>query len=61
MFWVFLFGTIFRHYIYKVLATLLPSLIKVGDLEIDEDLDNYFNTLDDHDRNWSIKEEENAR
>jgi len=40
---------------------LAPRLIKVGDLEIDEDLDNYFNTLDDHDRNWSIKEEENGR
>lgn len=59
-FWIFLFGTIFRDHIYKVLAAILPSLIKVGDLEIDEDLDNYFNTLDDHDRNWSIKEEENA-
>lgn len=61
MFWIFLTGTIFRHQIYKGLAFLLPSLIKVGDLEIDEDLDNYFNTLDEHDRNWSIKEEENAR
>lgn len=61
MFWIFLTGTIFRHQIYKGLAYLLPSLIKVGDLEIDEDLDNYFNTLDEHDRNWSIKEEENAR
>ena len=61
MFWVFLAGTIFRHQIYKGLAYLMPALIKVGDLEIDEDLDNYFHTLDDHDRNWSIKEEENAR
>ena len=61
MFWVFLAGTIFRHQIYKVLAYLFPNVIRVGDLEIDEDLDNYFNTLDDHDRNWSIKEEENGR
>lgn len=60
-FWVFLFGTIFRSWIYKSLAALFPNAIKVGDMEIDEDLDNYFNTLDDHDRNWSIKEEENAR
>jgi len=30
-------------------------------LKVDEDLDNYFHTLDEHDRKWSIKEEENAR
>jgi hypothetical protein len=61
MFWVVLAGTILRNQLYKLLSYLAPHLIKVGDLEIDEDLDNYFNTLDDHDRNWSIKEEENAR
>ena len=30
-------------------------------MEVDEDIDNYFKCLDDHDRNWSIKEEESAR
>lgn len=60
-FWVFLGLIVFRNFLYKSLAALFPSIVRVADLEIDEDLDNYFNTLDDHDRNWSIKEEENAR
>jgi len=42
------------------LIKYFPSF-KVGDLKVDEDLDNYFHTLDEHDRKWSIKEEENAR
>jgi len=35
--------------------------MRVGEFELDEDLPNYFRTLDDHDRQWSIKEEENCR
>jgi hypothetical protein len=60
MFWIFLFGTVFRNFLYKHITRCFPGL-RIGELEIDEGLDNYFNTLDDHDRNWSIKEEENAR
>ena len=59
-FWIVLLGTVLRNVIYKYSAKIFPG-VKVGELEIDEDLDNYFNTLDDHDRNWSIKEEENSR
>ena len=59
-FWLFLIGICLRNVLYDLVTRWVPSL-KVGDLEIDEDLDNYFNTLDDHDRNWSIKEEEYAR
>jgi len=40
---------------------LFGKRVAVGEIELDEDLDNYFNTLDDHDRQWSIKEEENCR
>ena len=40
--------------------TICPFL-HIANFEIDEDLDNYFNTIDEEDRNWSIKEEENAR
>ena len=61
MFWIFLFGTLFKNIIYKYLGRFFPRLIKVGDFEIDENLDTYFNTIDDNDRNWSIVEEENAR
>lgn len=60
-FWIFLIGTIFRRPLYRGLSALFPNTIKVGEIEIDEDLDNYFHTIDDHDRNWSVKEEENAR
>jgi hypothetical protein len=38
-----------------------PSFFKVGELELDEDIDNYYKCLDDDDREWSIKEEENCR
>ena len=37
-----------------------PSL-KIGDVEINEDIDNYWASLDEEDRKWSTKEEENAR
>jgi len=36
-------------------------VFRIGHIEIDEGLSNYFTTLDEHDRNWSIKEEENSR
>ena len=61
MFWFLLVFTLLRGQIWMVLGKMFPKFIKIGEFEIDEDLDNYFNTLDEHDRNWSIKEEENAR
>jgi len=60
LFWFFLVGIVFRNLLYKWVTRFFPSL-KVGDLEIDEDLPNYFTTIDDNDRNWSIKEEEYSR
>ncbi len=59
-FWILLVVIFFRGIIYSALCFVLPFLA-IGNFEIDEDLDNYFNTIDDNDRNWSIKEEENAR
>ncbi len=61
MFWIFLFFTITRNFIYPRLCKWFPNVVKVGELEIDEDLDNYFNTLDDNDRGFLVKEEDNAR
>jgi hypothetical protein len=61
MFWVFLFFTVTRNFIYPRLCAWFPNVVKVGELEIDEDLDNYFNTLDDNDRGFLVKEEDNAR
>lgn len=56
-FWIFLLGTILRKYVDK----LLQMIFNIRKLEIDEDLDNYFNTIDDNDRHWSTTEEQNAR
>jgi hypothetical protein len=56
-FWIFLLGTIFRSYLDRLLLKIFGFRI----FEIDEDLDNYFNTIDDNDRHWSISEENNVR
>ena len=61
MFWVLLIAIFFRNSVYRFLTRNFAKVFKIGDLEVDEGLDNYFNTLDEHDRNWSIKEEDNAR
>jgi len=35
--------------------------IRIGDLELNEDIDNYWASLDEDDRKWSIAEEANSR
>ena len=35
--------------------------ITIGDIDLNEDIDTYFAALDNQDRNWSQKEEENSR
>lgn len=42
------------------LQKCFPSLI-IGDVEIDEEIDNYWKALDEDDRKWSIMEEANTR
>jgi len=38
------------------------KLLSVGSLDdVDESIESYFRTLDDHDREWSKSEETNAR
>jgi len=46
--------------IVKFLTKCFPGL-EIGDVEVNEDIDNYWATLDEEDRKWSLKEEENAR
>ena len=65
--WAFLVAFIFLNlvwyfgtYLINTLSECFPSL-KIGDVEIDEDIDSYWTTLDAMDRKWSLKEEENAR
>lgn len=59
-FWFLAITIPLRNYIYGALTTVLPFL-QIAQFEVDEGLPNYFTTIDDEDREWSIKEEENAR
>lgn len=43
----------------KCLTFCFPNL-EIGDIELDEDIDNYWASLDEKDRNWAIKEDEYA-
>lgn len=44
----------------KLVEKCMPGCI-IGDIEIDQDIDNYWKALDNEDREWSIKEEKNSR
>ena len=57
LFWIFLIATFLRTFVDK----LLMKIFTLRSFEIDEDLENYFNTIDENDRNWSIAEEEYSR
>ena len=61
MFWALLLVVIFRGTIYNCLYYITPKFLRLRELELDEDIENYYRCLDDHDRNWSVKEEEYAR
>jgi len=51
---------VFGGVIMKGFEACFPYF-KIGDLILDEDIDNYWIALDEEDREWSIKEEENSR
>ena len=61
MFWILLIILIFRGTFYTIAYYITPKSLRLIELELDEDIENFYRCLDDHDRNWSIKEEENAR
>lgn len=50
----------FGDLIQKQLYECFPNL-QIGDIEINEDIENYWASLDEEDRKWSTKEEENNR
>jgi hypothetical protein len=60
LFWAFVALQFIGPLVHHNVSKLLPSWA-IGDIEVDEDIDNYFAALDEHDRNWSIKEEQNNR
>lgn len=59
-FWFLLIFTIFREPIWAFLMAKI-NWFKVAEMELDEGLPNFFETLDDTDRNWSIQEEKNCQ
>lgn len=59
-FWIFLFATFFRDAFMRFVCYFFPNL-EVGDFEVDEDLDPYYETLDEKSKDWFLKEEENTR
>lgn len=48
------------NWIGKKIEKMFPSFA-IGDIELDEDIDNYWASLDDEDRKWSQREEQNSR
>lgn len=50
----------FGNWLMDLLCEYFPNL-KIGDVEINEEIENYWKTLDEEDRKWSLREEENAR
>ena len=42
------------------IKSCFPAFID-NDINIDEDICNYWDSLDENDRKWSLKEEENSR
>lgn len=59
-FFVVLSFCLFGGLIFSQLKKISP-FFKIGDVEIDENLPDYWDALDDVDKNWSYKEEENMR
>jgi len=50
----------FGTWLVNQLTKCFPNLA-IGDIEVNEDLASYWDSLDAEDRKWSLKEEENAR
>ncbi len=54
-------GLYFRDYLNNYLKSKLVQIFKWEQIEHFEYMDNYWATLDDEDRSWSIEEEKNVR
>jgi hypothetical protein len=44
----------------ELVTKLIPDF-KIGEIQVDEDIDNYWASLDRQDRKWSVAEEKNNR
>ena len=59
LFVLLLINQCFGGMIMSCLTKCFPNL-EIGDVELDEDIDNYWASLDDKDRVWATKEDEYA-
>ena len=57
---IFIIQYFFGNMMYEQLTRCFPSL-KIGDITLNEDIDTYWNVLDDGDRKWSQSECTNFR
>jgi len=60
MFFLTLFFCWFGKFIMPCIEKCCPS-IRIAAIDIDQPIDSYFASCDAEDREWTIKEEENAR
>ena len=58
-FGLLLFCQLFGSMIMRCFVWCFPSL-EIGDISLDEDIDNYWAALDEKDRNWATKEDQHA-
>ena len=56
MFILLLVNQLVGNWVMSKLYYCFPSL-EIGDLQLDEDIDNYFVSLDDKDRQWAVGED----
>lgn len=59
-FWFFTICTIFREKLLEIIVDIFPNF-EIANFDVDEDLEPYFETLDQKAKDWYIKEEENTR
>merc|ERR1712166_555073 len=60
VFWAILFSAIFGTFIRPCLEKCCPK-IKFGNIEVVQEIDNYYKAIDETQRQWHIEEERYAR
>jgi len=56
----YLVVNVFKGSLWSIVTFVCPCW-ELGNIKLNEGLDNYFDALEEEDRNWLIKEEENCR
>jgi len=56
LFWLWLAYLLIGKHIWKIIIHYYPHF-EIGDVGINEEIDNYYKALDDQNRQWTIKEE----